>query len=341
MAVTIIDVARTANVSPSTVSRVIAKNPRISNATCDKVLKIMEEMNYQPNIIARSLVNKSTRIIGVIIPGTTEKAFQHPFFPEILRGISSVAHKSKYKILISSVSCIKEEKQIINEIARGGITEGVILLTSKIKDPSISELIKINFPFVVVGRPDKHDEVNWVDNDNFSAGYELTQYFIKQGHKEIAFIGVSSEFIVTLDRLEGYKKALIDNGLPINKNLIVEGEFMGSTGVDLMKVLLDRGIKLTGVIACDDFIAFGAIKLLMEYGLKVPEDIAVAGFNNVPLSSYFTPTLTSVEINAFSLGSKAFELLYASMNNNYTSINRAIIPAKLIIRNSTGYTGRD
>lgn len=335
MGITINDIAKAAKVAPSTVSRVIAGNPRISSATRERVLKIMKEMNYHPNMIARSLASRSTKIVAVIVPGTTEKAFQHPFFPEILSGIVSVAHKNQYNILISSVTSLKEERKIVNDFIKGGIAEGIILMTSRVKDPSISELTKTDFPFVVVGRPANENEMNWVDNNNLSISYELTEHLIMQGHKKIAFIGVSPEFIVTLDRLEGYKKALKDYNLPIDENLIIKGRFIDDTGYELMKKIPDNGPLPTGVIACDDLLAFGAIKWLMEHGLRVPDDIAVAGFNNVPLSDYFVPSLTSVEVNAFDLGTKALELLMTNINSKTKSYNRAIVPAQLVLRNST------
>lgn len=335
MAVTINDIAKAAKVSPSTVSRTIANNPRISEQTRDRIFKLMKDMNYHPNMIARSLANKSTKIIGVVVTGSTEKAFQHPFFPEILSGIASVAYKSKYKILISSVNSAKEEKKVVAEFAKSGITSGIILLASRVKNPSIDELRQMDFPFVVVGRPEHEREVNWVDNDNVSVGYELTRHFIEKGHKEIAFLGASAEFTVTLDRLKGYKRALVDFNIPLKEELVVKGKFVDDTGYGLMKELLDREVKPTGVIACDDLLAFGAINLLHERGFKVPEDIAVAGVNNVPLDEYFNPPLTSVEVNAFSLGAKAFDLLLANMSKEYTSIDRAIVPAKLIARKST------
>ncbi len=295
----------------------------------------MKEMNYHPNMIARSLASKSSKIIGVVVTGSTEKAFHHPFFPEILSGIASVAYKNQYQILISSVNSAKEEKQAVNQLAKGGITEGIILLASRVKEPSIPELMKINFPFVVVGRPQNEREVNWVDNDNFAIGYDMTKHFIDTGHKRIAFLGASSDFTVTLDRMKGYKKALTDAGLPVDEELIVEGKFVDDTGYDLTKALLDKKTMPTGIILCDDLLAFGAIKLLNERGIKVPEDIAVAGFNNVPLDEYFDPPLTSADIDAFSLGAKALDLLLDNMNSKSRSINRAIIPAKLIIRKST------
>lgn len=335
MGVTINDIAKAAKVSPSTVSRTIANNPRISERTREKIFKLMKEMNYHPNMIARSLAKKSTKIIGVVVTGSTEKAFQHPFFPEILRGIASVAYKNKYKILISSVNSAKEEKKVVNEFAKSGITAGIILLASRVKNPSIGELMEIGFPFVVVGRPENEREVNWVDNDNVSIGYDLTKHLIEMGHKEIAFLGASPEFIVTLDRLKGYKKALADHNIPVKNELIVEGKFVDDTGYGLMKELLDKGIMPTGVIACDDLLAFGAINLLNERGFKVPDDIAVSGMNNVPLDEYFNPPLTSVDVNAFSLGAKAFDLLIANIDSEYKSIDRAMVPAQLIIRKST------
>ncbi len=337
MAVTINDVAKAAKVSPSTVSRVVANNPRISEKTRERVIKVMEEMDYHPNIIARSLANRSTNIIGVMIPSTTEKAFKHPFFPEVLRGITSKAYENKYKVLISSADSIEEEKEVIRELVNGSIVEGIILLTSRIKDPSIAELRKLDLPFVVVGRPEDayENEINWVDNDNFNAGYNLTKHMIDQGLKQIAFIGVSPQYIVTLDRLEGYKKALEDNKIEIIDDLIVDGKFMGDTGDNLMQSLIDRGYKPDGVIASDDFLAFEIIKLLTEMGVNVPYDIAVAGFNNSEIAGFFNPSLTSVEVNAYSLGVKAMDILSTSIRSDYKCINRSIVPTKIIVRKST------
>lgn len=335
MAVTINDVAKAANVSPSTVSRAIAGNPRISSATRENILRIMKELNYHPNLIARSLANKSTKIIGVIVPGTTEKAFQHPFFPEVLSGMASIAHNNKYHILITSVTSAKEEKRVINEYAKSGIAEGIILMAARVKDPAISELMRLGFPFVVIGRPQNEKEITWVDNDNFSISYELTKHMLELGRKRVAFIGVSPDYIVTLDRLEGYKKALRDFNIKIDYDLIIEGKYVEDTGYEMLKKIIDHVDCPDAVVACDDLLAFGAIKLLSERGLTVPGNVAVAGFNNVPLSDYFMPPLTSVDINAFSLGAKAFELLLTNIKSDFKSVDRAVIPARLVIRGST------
>lgn len=335
MKVTLNDIAKLAKVSPSTVSRAITNNPKISSETREKVFKIMRELNYHPNMIARSLANRSSRIIGVIIPSLAEKAFKHPFFPEVLSGINSIAHKNKYNILIANVSSLDEEKQTLNQFALGGITEGIILLASRVNDPSVTELLRLKFPFVVIGKPENEDQVNWVDNNNFTIGYELTEHLLEQGHSKIAFLGVSSNYMVTLERLNGYKKAFCERGLPLDERLIVESKFIEDNGYDLMTELFARGVTLSGIIAGDDLLAFGALKFLNERGIKVPEDMAVAGFNNVPLANYSSPSLTSVEIHAFSLGAKAFELLLNAINSDCMGYNRTIVPAELVIRDST------
>ena len=332
--VTINDIAKKAKVSASTVSRVIADHPRISVATKEKVHRIMKELNYHPNIIARSLVNRSTKIIGVIVPGMAEQSFQHPFFPELLGGIGSIAYNNGYKILLSNVSTVEEEKQTVKEFAFGGITEGVILVASRAQDPTVNELIKTDFPFVVIGRSE-NPYVNWVDNDNFVIGYQLAEHFIKQGHRKIAFLGFSPGYMVTTDRVNGYKKALQDYGLPLEDELIVENKFDSDNGYDLMKRLLVREIVPTGVITCDDLWAFEAIKAITDRGLRVPNDIAVAGINDVPLAKFYNPPITSVKINAFSLGTKAFEMLQTIINSEIKSYNRSFIPAELIIRDSS------
>ncbi|NLY91818.1 MAG: LacI family transcriptional regulator [Firmicutes bacterium] len=334
MRVTINDIAKKAQVSASTVSRVIADSPLISAATKEKVLKIMKEMNYHPNIIARSLVNRSPQIIGVVMPGMAEQSFQHPFFPELLAGIGSMANKQGYKILLANVATLDEEKQMVKELTFGGITAGLILLTSRDQNPTVDQLVETGFPFVVIGRTE-NPCVNWVDNDNFLIGYQLVEHFLEQGHRRIAFLGYSPGFTVTRDRLQGYKKALTDHKIPIDNGLVVESEFISANGYDLMKRLLALRERPTAVIACDDLLAFGAIKAIHEAGLQVPADIAVAGINNVPLADYYNPPLTSVKINAFALGTKAFEMLQTVLTSSVESYNRAIVPAELVVRSSS------
>jgi Transcriptional regulators len=338
IATTINDIAKAAHVAPSTVSRVVANSSLISEKTRRRVLEIMKEMDYHPNMIARSLVRQSTHIIGTMIPGTSEKAFQIPFFAEILRGITSRADQHGYRILLSNIGSSEEESKSISDLVNGRIVEGLILMTSSLNDQSVDELVSMNFPFVIVGRPEAANEqrLNWVDNDNCEAGYMLARHFIEAGHRNIAFIGVSNEHMVMLDRFNGYKKALAEAGLPYNEKLIVQGRFMEDkdNGYEMMKTLMERSQPFSGVIASDDFQAFSAINFLTECGLSVPGDIAVAGFNNVPQSEYYVPSLTSVEVHPYELGERSFEILIKCLEDKQSDRIHQFVRVDLIKRKS-------
>jgi len=340
MRVTINDIAKAAQVSASTVSRVIADSPKISMETKERILKIMSDLHYHPHFIARSLSSKKSQIIGVVIPTKADIALQHPFFSEVLRGICSVAYKKSYNILISFSDDLDSEKKNIDHFIKGGISDGIIFLSSNINESIRSELIDMQFPFVVIGRPKNENKLNWVDNDNYQIGFELTEYFIKKGHRNIVFLGFSPSYNVTLDRLNGYKNALESNGIDINPDFLIDGEFDNSNTISnhLKKLFLGK-IRPTAIITSDDFLAFEVIKYLLDSDIKVPQDIAVSGINNVPVSEFFSPTLTSVDVNAYLLGLKAFELLDKVIENsfqkNYKYFERIIVPSDIIERDST------
>jgi DNA-binding LacI/PurR family transcriptional regulator len=335
MAFTIKDIAKMADVSPSTVSRVIDGNPRISSETSEKVKKVMQKLDYHPNMLARSLARKNTKIVGTLIPGTKENAFKHPFFPEILRGITSQANACGYNILISSAATSRDEMETIWEFAKSGIAEGLILTTSRHNDEVIRGLLEMSFPFVLVGDPEGYEHVTWVNNNNVEAGYRLTEHLIANGCTKIAFLGLSDEYLVLKDRFEGYRQALAAHGIGYDEDLVVRGAFMGGEGGRMMEELLARDRNFTGVIAADDYMAFDAIKVLNRSGIRVPEDVLAAGFNNIPLSDYFTPTLTSVDINAYELGEKAFQLIQSKIEGKDSTPENAIVGINLVIREST------
>ena len=198
MAVTIKDVAKIANVAPSTVSRVIANSPRISEKTKERVREVMEQLGYHPNFIARSLASQSTRAIGLVMPSSTDVVFQNPFFPTVLTGLSEGAHSRQYALHMTTGKTELEIFDGVVAMVQGGRVDGVILLYSKVEDKVISYLRKRDFPFVVIGKPFKDDEnISYVDNDNFKAGKEVTEYLIQLGHERIGFIGGNLDLVVT------------------------------------------------------------------------------------------------------------------------------------------------
>ncbi|MFD2044900.1 LacI family DNA-binding transcriptional regulator [Ornithinibacillus salinisoli] len=333
--VTIKDVAKASGVSPSTVSRVIADNPRITEDTKKKVRKAMKRLGYHPNISARNLVAKSTKAIGVIMPSSADKALQNPFFPEILRGIGSVIHDVQYSM---SLSTGETEEEIFREVQRmvyGSYVDGVILLYSRVNDRVTNFLRENEFPFVIVGKPYDHEtEITHVDNDNFRAGKEITEHLIAQGHKRIAFIGGSRELIVTMDREAGYEAALQGAGLENCDGYKIHTEFLKSGGREAVEYLLSLETRPTGLVVSDDLISLGILARLEEAGIHVPHDVSLVSFNNVYLSEITRPALTTVDIQIYELGAQSAKVLIEKTKNRNEPAKRIIIPYHIINRDS-------
>jgi len=337
MGVTIKDVARIAGVDPSTVSRVIADSPRISKKTKEKVIKVMEELDFHPNAIARSLASRSTKTIGVIMPLSSEKIFINPFFTEVMRGISTSSLKRGYDILFSTGGSSDEEYITTSRIVNERRIDGLILLTSRIQDKTIDDLIRRKLPFVVIGKPSKLENVNWVDNDNQEACYNATEHLIKQGHRNIGFIGGDFTYVFMCERFKGYKRALDHYNIRFNKEYLSLGDFLEEGGYSAMKKLLELNSIPTAIVAADDLMAFGAMRAIKEHGLSIPEDIAIVGFNDTPLANFTDPTLSSVEIFVHELGYNASEILINHLEHPSEQKNHIIIQTNLKVRKSSSY----
>lgn len=332
---TLADVAKLAGVSPSTVSRVIANNPKISENTKKKVLKCMKEIGYYPNAIAQSLAKNRTGNIGIIMPHTEDEIFLNPFFPEALRGIVKETSKTDYDLLLSTNAKTGEELAIVKKLIRGSKVDGIILMSSKEDDECINYLKEIEFPFVLIGSPyEMEDEINHVDNDNEQAAYELTKYLIEIGRKNIAFIGGDEKLIVTKKRIEGYKRALKDMDIKFKDELLLIGSFNEKTGFKYGDKIANMKDMPDGLIVTDDLVAFGVLKVFEGLGIKVPEDIALGSFNNSILSQHSPIPFTSVEINAFELGKKSIDLLVDVIEKGIKG-ELITVPYKIMKREST------
>ena len=335
MAVTIKEVAKLANVAPSTVSRVIANNPRISEATKRKVKKVMEELGYHPNLNARSLSRKATQTIGLVMPSSGDVVFQNPFFPTVLQGISEGVLETKYALQMTTGRTQEEIFEAVIQMVQGKRVDGMILLNSKVEDKVIEYLREIQFPFVVIGKPAKYiDEITHVDNDNVRAMKEATEYLIHLGHRQIAFIGGNPELMVTVDRLNGYKHALEDANIPINEKYIKHEEFLREGGKEAVGELMALQQRPDALLVVDDFMALGVLNKLDELGIKVPEGISVVSFNNILLSEMSKPPLTSIDINILKLGMEASRSLIEKVENHTEPTKRIIIPHRLVERSS-------
>lgn len=335
MAITIKDVAKLAKVAPSTVSRVIANSPRISEDTKTRVRNAMDELKYHPNFIARSLASQSTKVIGLVLPHSSGVFFQNPFFSEVIQGLSEGVHDNHYALQMTSGKTEFDSYEGVVQMVQGGRVDGIILLYSMIDDKIMEYLTKRKFPFVVIGKPyELVDKITHVDNDNYMAAKEATDYIIGLGHRKIGFIGGSPSLTVTLDRLNGYKEALRASDMDINEDYIIHGDFLREGGQEAVKALLRRTIPPTALLVTDDLMAVGVVNTLTEMQIEIPTEVSIVSFNNALFAEMSRPPLTSIDINIKELGYQAASNLIQLLKNENDPVKRIIIPHTLVIRQS-------
>lgn len=343
---TVKDVAERAGVSPSTVSRVIADHPRISEATKERVRAAMRELNYHPNAVARSLVRRRTQTIGVALSRSAEDALANPFFPEVLRGIGAAARRRRHFITLTTATSQAEEREQCIELLTQRRVDGLIVLTSRTDDPLVEWLVRQERPFVVLGRVPGMD-VPHVNNDNVAAAREATRHLLALGHRRIGFISGPPDFIVSMDRLQGYREALQEVGLPFRPEWVASTDFSydhayeaarrmlaGAPGGPFESGRLEDG-RPTALVAIDDGAALGALAAAREAGLRTPEDVSIVGFNDSAVCAHVAPPLTSVSIPIYEMGEAAAGILCDALAGR-RSRRRVILPAKLVVRGSTG-----
>ena len=303
---TIKDVAKLAGVNPSTVSRVIADNHKITKETKERVYVAMKELKYRPNAIARSLASQSrTKIIGIILPSDNEALFHNPFFIKVIGSISSYAQSHGYYIMHGHSAHEEGELKILKDLVNSRWVDGMVLTTTRENDKCIEYLNSMNMPFVVIGKVDNEVNAYTVDNDNTIAMYDAAKNMIDKGHKNICFIGGSLEFKVNKERLQGYKNAMNANGIKINEHMIYTYDDSEDCGIKGMKQFLKHFVP-DAIVTTDDLIAFGAC----QHGYEaIGEYVPVVGFNNTPVSVYRYPKFSTVEIFADKLGYHATKTL--------------------------------
>lgn len=340
MAVTIKDVAKKAGVSPSTVSRVLSNHPRISAETSQKVKLIMDQLGYHPNMMAKSLVSKTTNSICIMLPKSAEELFSNFFFMELIRGIVTQASRLGYDVLISSGANEKEEIDSVSRLLNGRRVDGVILLYSRQDDPVIDFLQQGGHPFVVIGRSEQYPDILTVDNDNVQASYDATKHLISLGHERIGFVSGPPELVVSKDRLKGYQAALKDAELECRPEWIVEGEFLQDSGYRAMSFFMNLPNRPTALVTIDDVVAFGVLRGLHELKYKVPEDLCLVSFNNIPLAELSTPPLSTMDIGIYNLGYTASQVLIQSVQTGLAQVQpkRQLIPHRLMVRDSSMYS---
>ncbi len=333
---TLEQVAKLAGVSRSTVSRVINNHPHVRPEVRERVWRVIREIGYQPNAAARSLATRRTQIIGIIIPETVTKLFTDPFFPLLLRGATEACNAREYQLMLSLFTARVDREELYRRILRGRYLDGVIIASASISDPLIPSLLRDGIPFVSVGRyPD--ERVSYVDVDNVGGARMAVEHLIRLGHRRIATITGPLDMLVSRDRLEGYRQALEANGIPVDESLIIESDFTEAGGMLSMQRLLPA--SPTAVFVASDMMAIGAMRALRQAGLRVPDDVAIVGFDDIPLASSIEPPLTTIRQPIERLGTIAVEVLLSLLEKppeERQPAQRIILPTELVIRTSCG-----
>jgi len=329
---TLKDVAAKAGVHPSTVSRVLRdkEHPLVSPETRERILAVARELDYQPDQVARSLRLRKSHTIGLIIPDIS-----NPFFAEIARSIEVKSNECGYSLIVCNTNEDqgKEDHFISNLLSRG--LDGLIIAPVQDSDQHIRELIRKQFPFVLIDRCFEHLQTNAVISDNQLAAFRAVSYLVENGHRRIGFVGGRRGLYTIQKRLQGYREAVAHFNLDDNEALIAGTGFTFESGYTATRSLIALPEPPTAVLVSGNMISFGAVKAIQDAGWSVPEDISVIGFTDHFLASMLSSPLTSISHSLKKMGSQAFELLFEHMNGSEVkSYSTKVLETELVLRAS-------
>lgn len=325
------DVAKRARVSIATASRVINGSEKVVPKTRDAVLNAVKELGYMPNRVARHLRQKNGRrgLLGLILPD-----IQNPFNAEIARGIEDVAYANQFAVLLcNSDENLKKESFYI-DVMRAESVDGVILPPIQESDAAVLKLIDRGMPVVVVDRSLKSTEVDTVEIDNFLGAYEAVGHLIKLGHKRIAFIGGPTNISTSRERRRGYMEAHQQANLPIDKKLILTGNYKQESGRALTYQMLDLPKPPTALFVTNGPMSMGALEVIHRRNLKVPDDLAMIGFDDLPWAEALDPPLSVVRQPTYEMGKAAAEMLLKRLNEPTLPFALLRLRPQLILRKS-------
>lgn len=303
---TIQDIARLAGVSKATVSRVINQKANVDPATRERVLRIINEKGFVPSITASGLAGGKSRLIGVLSPPLT-----WPFVPEIMRGVAEVMDASSYEIVLYSINPQRSHGDALDRIIGMRLTSGLLVILPGQLTRHLTDLRDHGLPIVVIDDQGPLIDLPWVGIDNRKSAYQATRHLIELGHRRIAHIEGPPDFRVTIERRGGYKQALLEAGITPDPRLMLSGNFVLEGGQDCAETLfsLDAGERPTAIFSANDYMAYGVMEAATRRGIRIPEDLALVGFDDTLLSAYIKPTLTTVSQPFYEMGNTAVELL--------------------------------
>jgi LacI family transcriptional regulator len=328
---TIKDVARDAGVSVATVSRVFNDSGPVSAETRQRILDVAARLRYAPHGVARSLITSKTSTIGVLLPDLYGE-----FFSEVIRGMDQAAQRRGYHLLVSSSHDAKDEIEAALRAMRGRV-DGLIAMSPHLDAPALVANVPLALPVVLLNCAVKGNGYDALTIQNLRGAYQMTRHLLDLGHRPIAMIRGAEGNYDAAERLTGYRKALREAGLEPRAEWELPGDFTEASGFRAVAALLALGERPTAVFAANDAMAIGALSALREAGVRVPEEIAVVGFDDIPLARYMNPPLSSVHVPMAGLGARAVETLLHAMDakNEHTRRHQRM-ETTLVVRRSCG-----
>lgn len=332
MTVTIKDVAKAAGVSTATVSRVVNGSTLITPDTSEKVRKVMLNMEYFPNSIARSFAHQSTYTVALVVDIDNTDAFNNPFFYQIQYGIEKVLSSRSYYLMIANEKTMISHETALNKLIFEKRVDGIILPASLLKKNLVKRMEKDRFPFIIIGEPEEGFNINWVDINNKMAGEIATNHLIKSGFKKIAFISGSLKDLFNKNRLNGFMEAMKKSNINVFQDLLIEGGSTKEDGYRIMNALMESKNKPDAVVVTNNICAFGALTAIREKGCKVPEEMGLISFDSYPVAEFSEPNMTTVDIDVFDLGVQAATMLLKEIEMPSANAQHSLLSVKLIAR---------
>jgi len=325
------DVARRAHVSIATVSRVINNSDKVVPATRALVNKAMTELGYKPNRVARRLRQKGgmRHLLGLIIPD-----IQNPFFAEMARGVEDVAYANKFAVMLCNSDEDLKKEEFYIDVLQSESVDGIILPPINERDPAVFKLIETGLPVVTVDRSLAHRAMDKVEVDNRRGAFEAVEHLIKLGHKRIGLIAGRLNVSTSRERRGGYEDALAAHKLPMLAEYIRGGDFKQASGRAMAQELLGLSTPPSALFVLNNLMTVGALEAIHQRKLKIPRDIAIIGFDDLPWAEALDPPLTVVRQPAYEVGQAAAELLIKRLNDPGRSETHLRLLPKLVIRSS-------
>lgn len=328
------DIARVAKVSSTTVSRVLNSTGYVKAETKAAILKTMKELNYTPSAVARNLSKNESNTIGVIVPD-----IENPFFAEVIKGISSLVYEKDLNIIFCDTNeTVSREIKSLNMLKEQRIL-GIIITptndTNETSNEQLSVLENMGIPIVLIDRDVKHSNFDGIFIDNIRGSYEATSALIKEGHRKIAIIAGPNSSKPGRDRLIGYKKALRINEIKLNERYLFCGDFKLDSGYKCTKEILKMQDRPTAILVCNNMMNLGCIKAIYENKLKIPEDIAIIGFDEIKMLDVAGFNISVVSSPNIEMGKKAMELLLKKLDKKeHLMTERITLSSRLLLKGS-------